>query len=136
MESIEVKLFLFTSQLGKVQAFYTAVGMNWNGGPDPRIDECFRPDSERDDMGFPFLTGDLGNVEFNFFFRESVTASALSGTDIVVCFPQLDGSSRAVERLKAAGLFVPGPGFDQYNCILLDPDGRTIALGDPSPFNI
>jgi hypothetical protein len=34
MEASEIKLLLFTSQLHKVQIFYSALGMNWVGGRD------------------------------------------------------------------------------------------------------
>lgn len=62
MESIEVKLWLFTPQLGKAQTFYTALGMNWVGGSDPK-DDAFRPCSPKDEIGLPFLMGELGPLK-------------------------------------------------------------------------
>jgi hypothetical protein len=135
MESIEIRLVLYTPRLVRIQAFYTAVGMNWVAGLDPKIDESFRPDSPTDVTGLPFMIGTLGNSEFNFCFRASVDPSALSATEIVVRFSETGQVGRVVECLKAAGLFVPVGLDEQFDCNILDPDGRSIVLCDPSPFN-
>src|SRR5947208_15255167 len=64
----EIKLLLFTSLLGKVQKFYSALGMNWVGGEREIIDESFHPTAATDVMGLPFPIRLLGRREFQFFF--------------------------------------------------------------------
>jgi hypothetical protein len=99
MESTELRLVLFTPHLGKVQDFYTAVGMDWAGGHNPKINESFRPDSPAGPMGLPWLLGALGNVQFNFYFQQSIApapAPAVLSTVIFVRFLEAGEAARAV----------------------------------------
>jgi hypothetical protein len=85
-------------------------------------------------MGLPFLIGDLGTVEFNIYYRSSSVVSESCPTEILIRFAEIGDASRAIEHLKSAGLFVPGPNFDQFSLKVMDPDGRPVVLCDPSPF--
>jgi hypothetical protein len=76
-------------------------------------------------MGF-FM--ELTSPDFNH------TLSAPSPTEILVRFPEIGETSRAIERLKAGRVFAPAADFNELNCKVGDPDGRPVILSDPSPF--
>jgi hypothetical protein len=66
----EIKLMLHTAHLAKVEAFYSALGIAWVGGKEPRYDESFRPQGLADVMGLPFLSGGFNSLELIFYFRD------------------------------------------------------------------
>lgn len=130
-----VKLVLHTSNLAKVQVFYSAVGIKWVEGYERKIEDTFRPDGPAGEMGLPFLWGDFENLELVFYFRESGTTTLLPNTEIVICFPDVGQAARVMELLRNAGVFLPAPDFDEFTPVVVDPDGRRVLLWDPNPFS-
>ena len=133
-QKVEVRLVLHTPRLAKAQAFYSAIGMRWIAGREQEILENFRPDGPADVMGLPFLLGDLGNVEFSFYFQKEPASASDPGTEIFVRLPEVGDATRIIEKLKSASAFVPAADFDKFNTTVIDPDGRRVILCDPNPF--
>lgn len=130
-----IKLVLHTSNLAKVQAFYSALGIKWVKGYEGIIEETFRPGGPAGEMGLPFLWGDFENLELVFYFRESASTPHFPNTEIVICFPDVGQAAHVIELLRNAGIFLPAPDFGEFTPVVIDPDGRLVRLSDPNPFS-
>jgi hypothetical protein len=132
-------IMLFTRDLGKVQEFYSALGISWLGGGEEPIGESGLPVSTEkcpppygggpgiETAGLPDLWGDFGEVEFWFYLHKSLHAAA--DAPHVRIGIKVEDPEKVVENLKAIGLYSPdlrGPMGSKY--LLIDPDGRNIHL--------
>jgi hypothetical protein len=131
-----IKLVLHTSNLARAQTFYSTLGIMWVGGTEGQFDTSFRPEQAADVMGLPFLWGEFENIEFIFYFRESSAANEFSNTELCIRYASVGDSSRILKLLKELNLFVPAPGFSEFNRMIIDPDGRYVVLAEPDPFSI
>src|SRR4051812_22640399 len=139
MKPIEIKFLIYTADLAKTQACYSALGISWWGGQEVEIGKTGLPlHAEAGPAGLPHLCGDFGNTEFMFFRDAALASSEGKGGALTLLYYEDEESVASVlAKLRELGLFVPAPPFDEkFNRIICDPDGRRIELCSPNPFHI
>jgi hypothetical protein len=127
----------FSSDLGKVQKFYSAIGISWLGGEEEigltglpvSVERCPKPYGGPgvEGAGLPDLWGDLGDVEFWFYLLKSPDLlDKLPNTMLSI---KVDDPNLVIARLKEIGMYRPYPD-DPWRSpwVVIDPDGRHIRL--------
>ncbi len=130
---------LFTRDLAKVQAFYSAIGIAWADGKPEEIGKTDLPLSVEKrpppyggapgikTAGLPDLFGSFGDTDFCFYLDTSLPQQASAPQTRI--FIQLDDPEQAIERLKAANLYVPSPDAPFGGPeLVIDPDGRHVQV--------
>jgi len=140
MPATRLSFILHASDLSNTWKFWTAIGITSDEGADRPGPWLTDEHDSLDTMGLPRATGEIGGVEFLFFRRPGTPPGSWPGpahTLITIYYDDHGCAGRAVEELKAAGLFVPGPEFDpSFNICVIDPDGRLLHLADPHPWRL
>lgn len=137
-------IVLFTSNLGDVQSFYSAIGISWLGGGEEQIGETGLPLSvERcpkpyggpgvEGAGLPDLLGSFGEVELWFYLLKSANPAAnIPNTRLRIV---VEDPEKAVQKLKELRLHKPFlEGVWGSNQLLIDPDGRNVELASPHDY--
>jgi hypothetical protein len=112
MKPREIKFLLYTADLSKTQAFYSAIGISWWGGEEVQIGKTGLPLHTENNLNLeslPHLCGYIGDIEFMFRLdRPQTVNTANTGTMTLLYYDNDEAAKEVISKLKALSLFVPG----------------------------